>query len=364
MRRNSNLKEDITMRRFCDYHLPSIVNTSAFLIGNGLNRYWHYSVSDKEKPKVDSWDGLLSDLHKEYPRNEDKTVDITEMLRDYDLTYTEAFDVTHLNSTNKDSTSFHGPQPYSRLKEDVQAKVRDWIPGRYHKRWANLFQSLNRPVLTLNYDLLLECSCNSIIQSVRERNKTKKYPKYNKKSFPPLGWKGNDVLPWTTYYSDHKIEDALNEFAIWHIHGTQWYKRSMRLGLHDYTGWITKAKHWLHSGAKRNKPYSFFESRENWIGYNTWIDVLLHTDIIIFGVGLPVSELTLRYILLEREKFYRKHPEKRKSGWYIYNNKFDEMNPGKQYFLETCGIRTVKSNPVSTFSGAFYKKLLEISLKN
>ncbi len=313
---------------------PDYSKETTFLLGNGINNYCKTSSS---------WKNLLIELAKEHIG---KVSDYSAILDESSVSYTEFFDIIQLNSDIKNPT-FN----YKDIKKGFKEGFSKWKPQAIHFEWIESIKTLNRPILTTNYDFLLELSDNKIVDFVKSSQ-------YNKKYFRPkrtvLGRKGfTPYYPWHNYYSNRVIKDAKNEFAIWHIHGFTEYYSSIRLGLADYMGIVTKAKTWLHRAS--GNPFYQREKIDKWVGKNSWIDIFMHTNLMFIGIDLGVQETSLRWLLIEREKLYRKHPELRKKAWYVLNKSHDKKLLGKALFFEKLNVEIIEAND--------YKQIYEVTPK-
>jgi hypothetical protein len=146
-----------------------------------------------------------------------------------------------------------------------------------------------------------------------------------------------DYYPWETYYGSNAVRDPSQEFGIWHVNGMQRYHRSIRLGLTHYMGSVERARGWFHKG---NEGCLFSgKNVRGWDGAATWLHIIFNTPLLIFGLGLEENEVFLRWLLIERARYFRIFPERRKSAWYVHVGKID--NPGKQFFLSGVGVQTI-----------------------
>ena len=184
----------------------------------------------------------------------------------------------------------------------------------------NGIQRLNSPILTTNFDTYISDSVGATPHKLK-----------------PIGnqYKFTDFYPWNMYYSDREINNPLDGFAVWHINGTQEYSRSLRLGLSDYMGCVERARKMIQG----NNLNEYFESKkhESWIGYNTWLHIIFHKSLFIFGLGLEENEVFLRWLLIQRAKYCRMYNQPL-VGWYI--NK--EIKSGKRFFLEQLGFNVIE----------------------
>ena len=78
-----------------------------------------------------------------------------------------------------------------------------------------------------------------------------------------------------------------------------------------------------------------------WNGINTWLHIFFNADLCILGLGLDVNETFLRWLMIERESYFRKFPERSKEGWYLYSRE-DKMEEGKRLFLQSTGFNEIK----------------------
>ena len=58
------------------------------------------------------------------------------------------------------------------------------------------------------------------------------------------------------------------------------------------------------------------------------------------GLELNTTEVFLRWLLIERAKYFRKFPERSKSAFFVYSG--DDVSKGQRLFLESVGFKLVK----------------------
>ncbi len=196
--------------------------------------------------------------------------------------------------------------------------MQSWNAESHHKRVAQWARKHNRPILTTNFEDTLGIG----IGCTRKHTPTKGF---------------NGYYPWNYYYGDSDIRDPSEEFGIWHINGMQHYPRSIRLGLSHYMGSVEKARRWLHKG-KEERLFSG-KNHVHWSGHSTWLHVIFNNPLLFFGLNLEENEVFLRWLLIERAKYFKKFPEREKPAWYVHTTKED--NQGKFYFLRGVGIEPV-----------------------
>ncbi|TCS35586.1 hypothetical protein EDC30_11054 [Paucimonas lemoignei] len=267
----------------------------ALLIGNGINRYGAEAAAS-------SWDGLLSTLAQ-------KLLDPAHAALPSGMSLTEFYDVLELSST------------LGKGKSSLQAQfcelLASWQPQAQHKRVMQWAHRHDVPVLTTNFENTLGNALGCTLQRVRNPRFTAYYP-------------------WERYYGLKTIDDPCKGFGVWHINGMQCYRQSIRLGLTHYMGAVERARALLYRGTIRLFSGADINA---WVGASTWLQIVFHKPLLIFGLGLSENEVFLRWLLIERAKYYRVFPERRKPAWYVHSA--NEKNEGKLYFLRAVGVETV-----------------------
>jgi hypothetical protein len=79
---------------------------------------------------------------------------------------------------------------------------------------------------------------------------------------------------------------------------------------------------------------------EKWKGAETWLHLIFNRALFIFGIGLEENEVFLRWLLIERAKYFSKFPSRRMKGWYV--SKTGSTNPGKRMFLKKLSIEVIE----------------------
>ena len=268
----------------------------ALIIGNGIHRY-------VESKRVNSWDQLLVEIAQECSPG---LVEVPP-----GTTLTEFYDVLELLSGSK----------IGALQEQFCALLDGWDVLPHHRKIMNWAVRHCTPVLTTNFDQVLSDAVNA--QFWRPQN-----PKFT------------SYYPWECHFSQTAITDPCASFGVWHINGMVKYKRSIRLGLSHYMGSVQRARTWLHrSGAA---PLFGAKDRRIWAGANTWIHVVFNKPLLIFGLALEENEVFLRWLLIERAKYFKKFRERFHPAWYVYKNDMsDDRQAGKLFFLESMGVNCI-----------------------
>jgi hypothetical protein len=289
----------------------------ALLIGNGINRYGAKAGSS-------SWDALLCALAQ-------KLLDPAHTKLPRGISLTEFYDVLELSCA------------LGAGKSSLQAQFCDllasWQPQAQHERimqWAHRHEV---PVLTTNFENSLGDAIGCRLQRIRNVKFTAYYP-------------------WERHYGIQAVEDPCREFAVWHINGMQCYRQSIRLGLTHYMGSVERARSWLY-----RSPVRLFSGADirAWTGAATWLQIVFHKPLLIFGLGLTENEVFLRWLLIERAKYFRLFPERRKPAWYVHCA--GEKDDGKLYFLRAVGIEPVAVSGFDEIYGAQTWALRQASRK-
>ncbi|MBN8447366.1 MAG: hypothetical protein J0M22_18020 [Gammaproteobacteria bacterium] len=267
----------------------------ALIIGNGVNLFnAGKGVSDWEQLLLQLWQNRIGDIDKKALEG---------------ISLTEFYDALDLKLSYQSKT----------LKAEFCEGMADWQSKDQHRnivKWASVNQC---PILTTNFENTLSDSLGL---------------KLHRLTAP----KPTDYYPWSNYYAAKPITDTANEFAIWHINGMQHYKRSIRLGLSDYMGSVERVRPMLHKSGNRLFYRADFSK---WPGRHTWLNPIFQNDLFIFGLSLEVTEVFLRWLLIERAKFFKKFPNQRREAFFIHDK---PLAAGQQLFLESVGIKPILVN--------------------
>lgn len=268
----------------------------ALVLGNGINRYG-------EGPRHMSWDKLLLDLWRRHAR-------LPMAAIPEGITLTEFYDALEL--------SHKGRLPTPKLQREFCLQMEGWRPMAQHQavvRWA---MDSGCPVLTTNFEeTLAEAARASLHRFDGERF--------------------TDYYPWSSYFAPAALGHPLAGFGIWHINGMQRYYRSIRLGLDHYMGAVERARGLLHRGGAS----SLFAGAapRDWRGGDTWLRIVFEKPLLFIGLGLDPTEVFLRWLLIERCKYFRKYPKRRKPAWYAYAG---APVAGRELLLSAIGVESVR----------------------
>jgi hypothetical protein len=282
----------------------------ALVIGNGINRY-------NSDANLNSWDAMLLELWERHTREDATIIPLG-------ISLTEFYDALDLRSQLKEKN----------LQKEFCDFLTGWSYKPHHQliiRWAKQHQT---PVLTTNFD---ETLAESLALTLHHAD--------------PKGF--TDFYPWASCFAEHKIHQPADKFGIWHINGIKRYSRSIRLGLSHYMGSVERARALIHKGG--DKRLFAEKNSGNWLGSNTWLECIFKNDLLFLGLGLDMSEVFLRWLLIERAKYFKTYPERAKKAWYVYAGQ--DLSPGQTIFLKSVGCEIVKEN---SFDG-LYGKAWDIS---
>ena len=265
----------------------------ALVIGNGINLYG-------PAYQTNSWHDLLVKLAEKHLPGKLRSVPAGVAL-------TEFYDVLELKS----AMPITGPT----LQQEFCELMASWRYYEHHQRIVEWAQESDRPILTTNFEQILAAAGKCTLHRTKKDRFT-------------------DYYPWESYYGANEIDIPTEGFGIWHVNGMQHYRRSVRLGLSHYMGSVERARGWLHKGNER-RLFSGKNVRE-WDGAASWLHIVFNSPLLIFGLSLEENEVFFRWLLIERARYFKKFPERKKDAWYVYTGTLN--NDGKQFFLEGVGI--------------------------
>ncbi len=273
----------------------------ALVVGNGVNRYRPLPNSD--------WNGMIAAMADRHG------LACAEHIPH--LSLTEVYDLIGHSSAR--------PAYPAVLAKEFCMPMKAWVPTESH-RWIAEWAVRNQaPILTTNFDDLLSRAVGARRRTLFERHSGQKGP--------------TAFYPWEKHYAIEKIESPRDGFAVWHINGMAHYTQSVRLGLSDYMGSVRRAYDWMHSGSGR----LFGDSNiERWRGRNTWLDILFHMPLVFFGMGLGRDEVFLRWLLIQRARYFAQHRDRLQQAWYVFPaTEKQPQDLAKYFFLKALGVELV-----------------------
>lgn len=199
--------------------------------------------------------------------------------------------------------------------------MQSWKPSDIHKTIASFAKKHEIPILTTNYDSLLG-------DSVRAH-----FHDFN-------GEASSEIHPISCCYTTKRKPDV-SKFGIWHINGMIKYPKSILIGLSHYIRALENIRKDL---LLPNKFDAEIFQGNHW-GFtslsNTWVNLIFSRSLFIIGLSLEKDEVLLRWLLLERAKYYALYPYHQMKGWYIIR-KEDKLSSGKKFFLDSVGIEIIQ----------------------
>jgi hypothetical protein len=288
---------------FLDYIRTEHDGRVALVIGNGVHRYRAASTDN-------DWNAMVQTMARKYGLN--------SAAHARHLALTELYDLIDLKQPKT---------PTGRsLPEEFCGPMAAWKPGAHHGRIAAWASANNAPILTTNFDTVLADAVGARLQSMFQPHGALKRP--------------TDYYPWEKYFSISPMDGPCDRFGIWHVNGFVTHHRSVRLGLTHYMGSVTRARPWLH-GHKESRLFSE-KNMPHWRGRNTWLHIVFNMPLVIMGLQLGAQEVFLRWLLIERARYFRQFPDRRRLAWYVHpvsENTEDDL--AKYFFLEAIGVRPV-----------------------
>ena len=272
----------------------------AFVIGNGLNLHIQKTHCVPDNSKVPSWDRLLRKCSKDY--SELKALDSSLI-----NSYPEMFSLAMLNTDESIHTL-------------TNTELQKIAPSSYHKIVTEKLIHYDSPVLTTNYDKLLDEGLNSFIKCDSNASKTNLY----------------------NYSGVRELESPESGFGIWHINGVCGNAKSIRLGIGNYANNLVA----IHALVPKAPDYMMSE------GFcSSWLKPFFMNKLCFIGLGLREEEFVLRWLLYKRRVCWKKLPNTsnwRNTGWYLYSKEGATISEATKLFLENVGITPVCFNKWST----------------
>jgi len=233
------------------------------------------------------------------------------------LSNTEVYDLVELHSKKGHDVKEH-------VIRELAIAPDQALP--IHQQIMQLAQEYKAPVLTTNFDSAFEKSVDAKMLKITPKGFTRFYP-------------------WKTYYGFEQHQSPTDGFGVWKVHGDVRYKDSIRLGLTDYMGAVSRARGLIHKGKTR-----LFRSKNRklyWAGQDSWLHIWFNLPVIVFGLGFGGDEVFLRWLLIERRR-YLNYLEEPMQVYYIAKG---EVPPSTQNLMENLGVTMVSIQEYSELYG-------------
>lgn len=218
------------------------------------------------------------------------------------------------------------------LKDKVCNKLEGWMLDDNVSNMLTSIFEMNAPILTTNFDLSIK------------RKMEELFPYQMKYQVLKKGMT-SEVFPWSYYYGSSRLSDPCAGFGIWHLHGVASKPQSLCLGLSDYIRITEKAWEKIHKDDFFEFETDMFAGKNTnyWKGYRTWLHIIFNKSLLIMGLKLEENETFLRWLLIQRAKYFALFPNRSHKGWYVYaKQEENDINFfGKKVFLEKVGIKMV-----------------------
>lgn len=108
-------------------------------------------------------------------------------------------------------------------------------------------------------------------------------------------------------------------------------------------GNVERARRLIH---KRPENISFEGKNQSfWPGYKTWLHIIFNKSLFICGISLNETEIFIRWLLIERAKYFRRFPDRKHKGWFVIKNgNNNPQDEGKKFFLQSVGFEVIEVN--------------------
>jgi hypothetical protein len=305
----------------------------ALLLGNGIN------LGSGGSGGI-SWDQLMENLITWAAANSPKPAETATRLKrllergasgETAASLPEIFDIIEATATLKPGKT--GP---TSNELDLQSRIAQTLkgmkPGDPHKavtRWAAQSEV---PILTTNYDHCFQDALDSAVCKKRRFG---------------IGKPHSDFYPWDRYYAPNKIADPANAFAVWHIHGDQDLKRSIRAGLDQYMGMVERLRKLKRSVAKEilSGPDED-QPRDPAFHAAPWLRIFMGNKLWIQGLGLRAAEVSIRWLLVQRFRYWRRYRPRLhgENGWYVHGptDRSGRLDKERRIFFESVGLKVIE----------------------
>ncbi len=315
--------------------LPKTISNTEFFDLLEISIMQDTSIFDEEKFKVQNFSldkfaypkETLDQINKEITECAKRPAFSLEQLDSQQLEEMRIFSTPEFKSTMEKAMTFStlgnklSVALQSRLIATMCLYMKKWDFTPAHKRVASFAQKYKLPILTTNYDNLLAKSVNAKLFDYGTN--------FSSESFPISHCFTNCKNP------------NFNEFGIWHINGMIQYPQSILIGLSHYMRSLERARSLIFP----SNDYDAELFQGNYWGFvalkNTWINLIFSRHLVILGLALDKDEVLLRWLLLERAKYFSLFPYNSKKGFYVVSES-EKEDRGKELFFNNIGFEVVR----------------------
>jgi|GEM_PF-6485645 len=316
-----------TLAHLVRSELPKCAGNLAFVLGNGINRHAKIGYA---------WTDMISSLVMKYEELQPGEIDLRSHLDS--ISHTQIFDLLQLTAKADNEEQF-----YALKKEVASELLKGEVATDIHRQFVNAMRALNCPLLTTNFDLEFEESSPEVKKFMWGNSKRPHKPhRHANAKLRYWHW----LYPWSSYASDRElVGDVRGQFGIWHMHGNVAYPGSIRLGLDDYFGMMKKAKGWTRR--LKDSPFrTALENPESNACYS-WLNIFMHNNLVVLGLGLPDHEIFVRWLLLKRFEHYKTFSsDPRPNVWYVdlkEGKRSEAWVKGRNAFFRHIGVEVVQA---------------------
>lgn len=327
----------------------NLIEHPVVILGDGLNREAQLSnENDSNDYKgFTCWQSLLLKLADDLLGKGNEESDFLKYCFNNNtsaITYPELYDhiLLAIESAQKASEK-------EIVNKCLQKKIMDEYPNNKktfnnttYQTFLNWCKHNNVPVLTTNYDLSiideeLGRSENDMIYPKRLKGHAKKESRY---------------YPLDRYFSPDELslkDGLIDKFCVLPINGVVSIWESLRLNARDYMYYAARINNLIpHEYSDKAKP-------------TNWVALFFYGNLIFAGKSLDTNESILRWLLIERKRFYVKNKVDIPKSYFIrYNGKETgqvQNNNAKfdpeQKYLEDLGLEFLDLDPENNLSDCF-----------
>jgi hypothetical protein len=209
----------------------------------------------------------------------------------------------------------------SKLVTSICREMVSWQCTDIHRRVSKFAEEWNIPILTTNYDTNLEQSINAEVYDYRHDS-------------------SSESCTISCCYTTNPAP-AIDDFAIWHINGVIKYPKSILIGKTHYVRCLQQIRSLVFPENKLSAEIFTGNNTGFSSMKDTWLELIFSKNLFIIGLQLDTNEDILRWLLLERAKYYALYNNDTRKAWYVTTeNEYKSLSNdfGKQLFFKSVGV--------------------------